>query len=205
MAETQYPVAPDYEALPEKELISRCQSGNLEAFNVLISRYEERVINMALGYLRDYHQAVDEAQEIFLKVFRKINSFKGNSAFATWLYRVTANHCFNAAKRNRRHGQGYTVSLDREDEDGRLPVLRDSKAVNPEDVYARKQTRQQLAELIQHLPDLQRQMIVLCHFENMSYVEIAEIMEVPATTVRSSLFRARQRLKQLLEKKGERK
>jgi RNA polymerase sigma-70 factor (ECF subfamily) len=205
MSATRYPIAPAYEGLSEKELIACCQEGELEAFNVLISRYETRVINMAMHYVREYHQAVDESQEIFLKVFRKIGSFKGDSAFSTWLYRVTANHCLNSLRKRKAPGKGYPLSLDQENADGQLPVLRDSKTVTPEEVYAQKELRRQLAELIQKLPEPQRQAIILCHYEHMSYVEIAEVLELPVTTIRSALFRARQRLKEWLEKKGGRR
>ncbi len=202
MSETTYPIAPGYETLSEKELVERCQNGDLEAFNVLISRYETRVINMAMRYMRDYHQAVDESQEIFLKVFRKINSFKGDSAFATWLYRVTANHCMNALKRHQRRGKGYTLSLDQENQSGQVPVLRDSKSLNPDETYAEKELRREMVGLIEALPDTQRQAIMLCHYEHLSYTEIAEVMELPVSTIRSCLFRARQRLKEWIEKKG---
>jgi RNA polymerase sigma-70 factor (ECF subfamily) len=201
MPETRYPIAPAYEGLSEKELIVRCQAGELEAFNILISRYEDRVINMTMHYVREYHQAVDEAQEIFLKIFRKIGSFKGDSTFSTWLYRVTTNHCLNSLRKRKSPGKGYPVSLDAENADGQLPVLRDSKAVTPEEVYAQKELRRQLVELIQKLPDPQRQVVMLCHYEQLSYVEIAEVLELPLTTIRSALFRARQRLKEWLERK----
>jgi RNA polymerase sigma-70 factor, ECF subfamily len=202
MSESRYPLAPAYEGLTEKELISRCQGGELEAFNVLISRYENRVINMAMHYVREYHQAVDESQEIFLKIFRKIGSFKGDSAFATWLYRVTANHCLNALRKRKNPGKGYPLSLDQENEDGQVPVLRDSKIVSPEEVYAQKELRRHMVELIQKLPEPQRQAIILCHYEHMSYTEIAEVLELPVSTIRSALYRGRQRLKEWLEKKG---
>ncbi|NTV53221.1 MAG: sigma-70 family RNA polymerase sigma factor [Candidatus Firestonebacteria bacterium] len=202
MSGSGYPIAPAYEGLSEKELITCCQGGELEAFNVLISRYENRVINMALHYVREYHQAVDEAQEIFLKIFHKIGSFQGNSSFSTWLYRVTANHCMNSLRKRKSPGKGYPVSLNQEDADGELPVLRDSKTVSPEEVYAQKELRRHMVALIQQLPDPQRQVIMLCHYEHMSYTEIAEVLELPLTTVRSALFRGRQRLKTWLEKKG---
>jgi RNA polymerase sigma-70 factor (ECF subfamily) len=205
MSEQRYPLAPKYEALAEKELIEYCQRGDLEAFNVLISRHETRVINLAMHYVRDYHQAVDEAQEVFLKIFRKINAFKGDSAFATWLYRVTTNHCLNALKRSERRGKGHSFSLDQENEEGQISVLRDSKSVSPDEVYAQKELRRHLVDLIHKLPDTQRQVVMLCHYEHMSYTEIAEVLELPVSTIRSCLFRARQRLKEWLEKKGDRR
>jgi RNA polymerase sigma-70 factor (ECF subfamily) len=145
---------------------------------------------------------VDEAQEIFLKIFRKIGTFKGDSSFPTWLYRVTANHCLNSLRKRKSPGKGYLVSLEQEDAEGQLAVVRDSKSTDPEEDYARKQLRRQMVELIQQLPAPQQQALMLCHYEHLSYTEIAEVLELPVTTIRSALFRARQRLKELLEQKG---
>jgi len=200
----KYTVKPEYEALNEKDLVGRCQSGDLEAFNVLISRYETRVLNMSLRYLRDYHQAVDETQEIFLKIFRKINLFKGDSAFGTWLYRITANHCLNVIKsqRSASSGRDKTVSLDVAQEENYQGVLRDSKAERPDEVYARAELRRTISGLLVKLPASHRQVVILRHFEQMSYDEIAKVMELPVSTVRSCLFRARKQLKRMFERRG---
>jgi len=200
---SKYPVHPAYADLPESDIIARCRQGDLEAFNVLISRYETRVLNLTLRYLRDYHQAVDETQEIFVKVFRKIGLFKGEAAFGTWLYRITSNHCFNVLKQ-KRSGFGdrqKMISLESAQQ-GRYPqVWQDARAPKPDEVLAQEELRQLLLELIEHLAPVQRQVIVLRHFEHLSYEEIAAIMELPVTTIRSCLFRARKRLRILLTKK----
>lgn len=202
-----YPIHPEYAGLNEPDLVGRCQAGDLEAFNVLISRHETRVLNMAVRYLRDYHQALDETQEIFLKVFRKIRLFKGRSAFATWLYRITANHCLNVIKTDRGPGavHRHAVSLDEAREENFQDLLRDEHAPKPDEASAWSELRETIVELIEKLPDQQRQVILLCHFEHLSYEEIGEVLEVPLTTVRSCLHRARQRLKRLLAKRGVRR
>lgn len=197
-----YPVRPEYETLSEKDVVARCQNGDLEAFNFLISRYETKVLNLSLRYLRDYHQALDETQEIFLKVFRKIALFKGESAFGTWLYRITANHCMNVIKIRRRNalGRERAVSLDTARDNHPVKTLPDLKTAGPDDACVRTEMQKTVVEMLETLPDIQRQIIILRHFELLSYKEIADILELRETTVRSCMHRARQRLKAMIQK-----
>jgi RNA polymerase sigma-70 factor, ECF subfamily len=188
-------------------LVARCQGGDLEAFNVLIARYETRVLNLSLRFLRDYHQAVDETQEIFLKVFRKINLFKGDAAFATWLYRITANHCLNVikARQGAAHGSDKTFSLDAAEDGHHQGVLQDHSSEGPDEAYTRQELRRTIGKLLEKLPRHQRQAVILCHFENLSYGEIARVMGVTESTVRSCLYRARQHLRKMfLRREGRR-
>ena len=193
----------NYEKMAEPDIISSCQEGDLEAFNELIRRYEKRVLNTAFRYLRDYQEAVDAAQEIFLKVFRKLSSFQGRSSFGTWLYRVVNNHCLNVRQKHQQPywGRSQMLSLDTAREDNAEYLLSDSKISPPDVVYDRKKLEQEMAAAIARLPDDQRQVIILRHYENLRYEQIAGIMEQPVTTICSCLHRARQRLKKILEKK----
>ncbi len=194
----------NYEKLAEPEIISACQGGDLEAFNELIRRYEKRVLNTAFRYLRDYQEAVDASQEIFIKVFRKLGGFQGKSSFSTWLYRVANNHCLNVHQKHQQAygGRSRMLSLDAAREDNAEYVFSDSKISPPDAVYDRKKLEQDMAAAIARLPDNQRQVIILRHYENLRYEQIAGIMEQPITTICSCLHRARQRLKNILEKKA---
>jgi RNA polymerase sigma-70 factor (ECF subfamily) len=197
----------NYEKQTEPDIISACQGGDLEAFNELIRRYEKRVLNTAFRYLRDYQEAVDAAQEIFLKVFRKLGGFQGKSTFGTWLYRVVNNHCLNIRQKHQQAygGRSRMISLDAAREDNAEYILSDTKTAAPDVVYKRKKLEQDMAAAIAQLPDDQRQVIILRHYESLRYEQIAGIMEQPTTTICSCLHRARQRLKSILEKKAVRK
>jgi RNA polymerase sigma-70 factor, ECF subfamily len=198
------PLQPDYKNLTDHEIVDRCQNGDVEAFNTLIRRYEIRVLNLALRFLHDYHVAVEETQEIFLKVFRKIRDFKKRSAFGTWLYRVTVNHCLSVSSRHQRSrlGGNPTLSLDVAQEEDYPLILNDPKALRPDEAYAEADLKRKLQELIDRLPWPQRECVMLRHFEHFSYNEAAAILNVPATTVRSALHRARMNLRHWLGEEG---
>jgi RNA polymerase sigma-70 factor (ECF subfamily) len=201
----KYPILPEYQNLAENEIIARCQSGDLEAFNALISRYENRVLNLTRRYLRDYQAAVDEAQEVFIRVFRKIKSFRGDSSFGTWLYRVTSNHCLNVLEQQKRQQEnsGPLLSLDFSMEGGTYhEVLSDPKAVAPDAAFQNNELQSRIIRAMDRLPADQRQALVLFHYENMKYEQIAEIMELSISTVCSAIYRGRQHLKKILEKEN---
>lgn len=197
-----HPLHRDYVQLPEMVLVAHCQQGELEAFNVLISRYEHKVYNLALRYLREPHSALDEAQEIFLKVFRRIRSFRGRSAFGTWLYRVATNHCLHALEKRKHRPTHRAHSLDDTQETQVWHWLEDPKAVRPDQALIEKELSHQMSEAIARLPPDQQQVIILCHYEEMSYEAAAKVLEVPVTTVASCLHRARQQLRRSFAPKG---
>lgn len=199
-----FEIDPTYSKLEEKDIVVKCQQGDLDAFNVLISRYEERVLNQAVRYLQDYHQALDEAQEVFIKVFKKIKQFKGDSAFGTWLYRVTANHCLTVInkRRNKNRPDNSHYSYDNVQEISGDVITVDKKTKRPDEVYKHKQLESEMMEALQSLSPEHRQIVVLRHYEELRYDQIAEIMDVPPATVGTCLYRARIKLKQFFKKKG---
>lgn len=192
----------DFKKMDEMQLVTCCQTGQLDAFNELISRYENKVLNQAARYLRDYHTALDEAQEIFIKVFKKIQKFKGESSFGTWLYRVTANHCLNVIEKQRVR-QHVALQPDQHAmfEQGTIDI----KSKSPEQLWEETIRHDQLAKAISRLPADLEKIIVLRHYEELSYDDIADLLGVPVTTVCSSLYRARKQLKTIMQQVREEK
>ena len=175
----------------DRDLIAAVIRGDEAAFGQLVERYKERVFRLLGRYCRDSVECEDLAQEVFLKVFRKLHTFKHGSQFYTWLYRVTVNaatdHLSRASSRRLRLVEDTEV-FERGDEVCEGPTARLEKE------EAGKVTR----EIVQQLPEKFRTILVLREFEGLSYTEIAEILEIRLGTVESRLFRARKRFKDAL-------
>jgi len=179
----------------DRELIVLAASGDQRGFAELVSRHQDRVFNLAYRYTRDRQDAEELAQEIFLKVWRHAGSFRGESAFGTWLYRLAVNACLN-------HRQGKKARPDPQSLAGDL--VAGTRPAADEMIAAEREA--QLKKALDVLPPRQRLALVLASFEDKSYEEIAAAMEVSVASVESLLFRARQNLAAILrplKKKGE--
>jgi len=177
-------------------LVTQCQKGDKKAFELLVKKYQRRVFNLIYRITQDYDLVETLAQEVFLKAFRAINSFKGDSQFYTWLYRITVNTCLSQVKR-----EVPEESLDTTMEaDSRLYADDRSRfhQSNPEQDYIKKEFLIHLVETLQGLPEDLRMAIVLREFMELNYEEISDVLEIPLGTVRSRIFRARERLKESL-------
>jgi len=197
---SKYTLVEEYVNLSSDKLVLLCQQQDLAAFNVLISRYEKAVLNLAMRYLRDYHLALEESQEIFIKLFTKIKDFRREASFSTWWYRIAVNHCLNVITKKKRHSSGgkKTVSLESVLENKQHSDLKDNRQISPEQILAKRESSDIIWQAIQALPQDQTQVIILYHYEKLKYEEIAEIMGVPVTTVCACLYRARKKLKRKL-------
>lgn len=181
----------------EKLLIEKCKSGDIEAFEELIADYEKRVFNIAYRFLGDYSDAQDISQEIFIKIFKSINSFKGNSSFYTWLYRIVINECITASNKKKRV---VVYSIDSSIDTGENEIQRDIKDTGktPEEEYESREMRRCIGNALKYVSEEHRTMIVMRDIQGFSYDEIAEILKCPAGTVKSRINRARKALKELL-------
>jgi len=181
----------------ERALIERCKRGDIGAFNDLVRKYEKQVYNFAYRLTGNYDDANDVAQDAFLRVFNAIGTFRGDSSFSTWLFRITTNVFLDERKKAKAHPQ---TSLDEYLELGESSVARqiEDPSPTPEAVLEESERALILSKAVGDLPEYQRAMVTLYHTQQKSYEEIAEIMDLPIGTVKSRLNRARLALKEKL-------
>jgi RNA polymerase sigma-70 factor (ECF subfamily) len=184
------------EALDDRALVTRVQEGDRDAFSTLVVRYQERVYNLVLRGLTDQDAALDVAQEVFLKAYRGLARFQGESQFFTWLFRITMNETITA--RRKRDRRGRPVSLDRTDEDGEKRSDPPAATDDPGAAVARLDDQALVQQAIAGLDDEQAQVLLLRDIDGRSYQEISEILECPLGSVKSRIHRARLALKDKL-------
>ncbi len=172
------------------DLVQRVQQGDRRAFDQLVLRYQHKVLKLVMRYLRNHAEAEDIAQEAFLKAYRAIHSFRGDSAFYTWIYRIAINTAKNALVAAKRRPLDYDLDLQDPEQNERAGRLRDE--ATPESLLLTDEIRQTVDAAIGALPEDLRRAVVLREYEGLSYEEIAAVMECPVGTVRSRIFRARE-------------
>jgi RNA polymerase sigma-70 factor (ECF subfamily) len=171
-------------------LVERVQRGERSAFDVLVLRYQHKVLKLVQRYIRDPMEAEDVVQEAFIKAFRAIGSFRGDSAFYTWIYRIAINTAKNAIVSSKR--RPVNVDIDVQDpEQGDLEA-RLTYGETPEQLALSDEIRETVNRAMAGLPEELRTAIVLREIDGLSYEEIAESMDCPVGTVRSRIFRARE-------------
>ncbi|MCX7718053.1 MAG: sigma-70 family RNA polymerase sigma factor [Candidatus Sumerlaeaceae bacterium] len=184
----------------EAVLVARCKAGDSLAFDELISAHQERVLNTAFRLMGDYDEALDLTQEVFLNCFRKINSFKGDSALSTWLYRITVNTAKNRWKYRKSRGLHRMTSLDgpmdAEDE-ARVKQFPDGQPTPPQ-VASDREAMASLEKFLHRLSEEYRVVMVLRYLEELSYEEIVEILGLSIGTVKSRIHRARHELREMM-------
>jgi RNA polymerase sigma-70 factor (ECF subfamily) len=182
------------------ELVRRCQKGDAKAFEMLLGRYRRKVYGLAMGMVGNRDDALDVVQDAFVRVFRHIHSFQGDSSFYTWLYRITMNLCIDHVRRSARfRAAPYEDRLAHDSVDqGDFPVLPARHDVNPGKAARRHEVMDHLADALAELPPHHRAVIVMREFEGLSYEEMAQVMQVPKGTIMSRLFHARHKLQRAL-------
>ena len=184
------------------ELVQRVQAGDKKAFDVLILKYQQRIVHVITGFVHDPVEALDVAQEAFIKAYRAIPNFRGDSAFYTWLYRIAINTAKNYLTARARRPPAMDVDAMDATNFYDAPELKEFET--PESRLMSDELEQAIHQAIQELPEDTATAIQLREFDGMSYEEIAQAMDCPIGTVRSRIFRARDAIdKQIQEIMGE--
>jgi RNA polymerase sigma-70 factor (ECF subfamily) len=176
-------------------LIERCRNGDVAAFEPLVAKYRDRVWRLAFNVLRDREEAWDVAQEAFIKAWQALPSFRGQSAFYTWLFRIAMNVATDRGRQRAARGRAFGTERVA-DEDWERTMI--DPAEGPDDAARRAEERERIALALTALPEHHRTIIMLSDLDGLSYREIAEVLDIPMGTVMSRLHNARKRLRDVL-------
>ena len=174
----------------DEDLVLRVQRGDKSAFDFLVIKYQHKIIQLVNRYVKDPSEAQDVAQEAFIKAYRALGNFRGDSAFYTWLYRIAINTAKNYLVSRSRRSSDYQVDIQDAEALENAPQLQGMET--PERLLLNQEIIDTIKIAIDKLPEEMRTAIMLREFEGMSYEEIAEAMDCPVGTVRSRIFRARE-------------
>jgi RNA polymerase sigma-70 factor (ECF subfamily) len=174
----------------DEELVLRVQQGDKSAYDLLVIKYQHRIIQLVNRYIKDSSDAQDVAQEAFIKAYRALGNFRGESAFYTWLYRIAINTAKNYLMSRSRRSADAQVDVQDAEQIEKAPQLQGMET--PERQLLNEEIVETIKTAIAKLPEEMRIAIMLREFEGMSYEEIAQAMDCPVGTVRSRIFRARE-------------
>jgi len=176
--------------LTDKQLVAKVQKGDSRAFDLLVMKYQHKIMGLISRYVHDADEVQDVAQEAFIKAYRALPRFRGDSAFYTWLYRIAINTAKNHLVSRSRRPPVSDVEVEDAEHFEAGGALRDIET--PESALFGAELKQVIEEAIAQLPDDLRAAVTLREFDGLSYEDIAEVMDCPVGTVRSRIFRARE-------------
>ena len=180
----------------DEELVEACQAGEASAFDVLVARWEDRIRGAAFRFLGSEEEARDVAQEAFLKAYRALDGFKREARFSSWLYQIATNLCRDRLRRRKARA---TVSLEALEETG--PVMEETRPGAHERLLERDLARA-VRRAIHALPEEQREVVILKEYQELTFLEIAQALDVPVSTVKTRLYRGLGQLRLRLEREG---
>jgi RNA polymerase sigma-70 factor (ECF subfamily) len=173
-------------------LVSRALEGDLPAFEKLVARYQNKLIGYSARMLGDQDEAEDVAQEVFIKAYRSLDSFRGDAQFSTWIYRIATNLCIDRIRaRKRRPQQAYSLDepMDKDEDKGGREIA--DLSAEPTREVERDELRRRVREVMNEMPEKMRTILIMCDMQGMAYEEIAKVLDCPIGTVKSRLFHAR--------------
>ena len=179
--------------------VKETKSGSKEAFSFLINKYQKQIFNFAYQFFRDYQTSLEITQETFLRAFKFLDTYHLDKKFSTWLYSIAKNLCIDELKK---YSKISTVPIGEASKKGnvneRAPLYSHK---DPDHDMIRSEEREALLEAIDKLPEKYKMVITMCYFDGMSYEEIADVIEMPLSTVKVRIFRAKKKLLEYLEGK----
>lgn len=186
----------------ENEILQRCKNKDTQAFGYFVQKYQSSVFHTIFRMIGNYQEAADLTQDVFIKAFRAIPNFRGDSSFRTWIYRIAINLCISQRRKYAINtvSRAFSINASLSTKQGEIeiePVSQASK--DPVQILIQKETMIEIEKAIQSLAEDFRAVILLREIEGLSYEEIAEILEIPKGTVRSRLHRARAELQGKLQ------
>jgi len=184
---------------PDAALMLRVKQGDREAFEMLVEKYKQPVMNLVYRTLPDAAEAEDLAQHVFLQVFKSAHRYEVSAKFSTWIFTIARNLCLNEIRRRSRHPAESLEGASTENEDQPARQFEDAKIFSPPDALLQGELEQKIAEALEGLPEKQRTALVLCRQEELSYEEIAAVLGCSLSATKSLIHRARETLKQRLK------
>lgn len=185
--------------ISERELLLKAKEGSAEAFEEIVKMYQQKICSTIFYMVKNENIVEDLAQEVFIKVYRNLSKFNEESSLYTWIYRITMNTCIDQIKKEKKITYINTYV---DTEDGEIEMQFEDESQRLDEIMESKLKRESLIKAIKTLPEEQRALIVLRDIRQFKYMEIAEMLKLNLGTVKSKINRARQSLKEALEKDG---
>jgi RNA polymerase sigma-70 factor (ECF subfamily) len=187
--------APD----PDAALMLRVKRGDREAFKELVEKYKQPVMNLVYRTLPDATEAEDLAQHVFLQVYKSAHRYEVSAKFSTWLFTIARNLCLNEIRRRSRHPAESLDATAPDNDDQPLRQVEDSKGFSPPEALLQSELEEKIEAALARLPEKQRTAILLCRGDELSYEEIAEVLDCSVSATKSLIHRGREALKQMLK------
>lgn len=178
----------------EKKIIKQLKNGDFSNYDKIVDSYKNRVFGMAYKFTNDYDEAQDLAQEVFLKIYRQIKNFREESKLSTWIYRISVNTCLDWKKKKERlKSINFSNMVNEENKDQNIDIKDESML--PDEIILNDENQKQVHNFIYELSDKYKSVLIMYHFNEMSYKDISNVLNIPERTVETRLYRARRMLK----------